>query len=182
MMGCALVKSRFSQLCPQNRRKVHTGTGATGVASHQETPRGVIVSALARRRRLNRQTLKPACSFPEKDRATKVSALTTPDTTTVVTYKHAYTWTNTRRRTRDKLRRCTHHHRQWWTQNLNLGYSLTGVWWAARSTVVSNLMTEVRSRRSPCRRRVDAARCTSCVAKSAEHRQPTIMPPPRHAD
>jgi len=71
---------------------------------------------------------------------------------------------------------------QWRSQNLNIRYSLTGVWWAARSIVISNLMTDVRSRQSPCRRRVDAACCTPYAARSAEHWQPTIMPPPRHAD
>ena len=80
----------FSQLYPQSWRKVRVVTGTTGVISHQGDPQDKIVSALARGRRLSRQALEPTCSFPEKSRATEVSAPTTPNTMTVATYKHVY--------------------------------------------------------------------------------------------
>jgi len=112
MMDLALSNPTFSRLYPRNQRKVRASIVATGVISYQGTPRDEIVSTLIRGCRLSRQALEPACSFPWKEWATKVSALTTPNMTSATTYKHAYTWTNTRQCMRDKLRRCTRHHRQ----------------------------------------------------------------------
>ena len=101
-----------SQLYPQSRRKVCAGTVASGIISHQETPRDNRVSAPIHQSRLCHRALEPTCSFPEKDRAMEVSALTTPNVVSAMEYKRARMQTNTRWHTREKFRRYTHSHRQ----------------------------------------------------------------------
>jgi hypothetical protein len=102
----------FSQLYPQNRRKVHTSRVVTGMISHQEAPRDDRVSAPIHKSRLCRQTLEPACSFPKKGWVTDVSTLTTPNTVSTMEYKHVHVQTNTKWHIGDKHRRYMHNHHQ----------------------------------------------------------------------